>query len=79
MLCKDCINKKCLKLGKPCKEVEQELRKNKIYGSQYIRPELSSKGDRDTHGRLREIPYSNLRKEDKKRIEWKLGTGYWSK
>jgi len=78
MLCASCKDKTCLKSGKPCKSAEEELRKEEIYSSGYIRPELPSNYDRTTWGKLREVPFSNLRKEDKRAVEKKLGKGYWS-
>lgn len=76
MLCEICKDKTCLKTKKPCKKAEKEMRREGVYSREYIRPQLSSQ-KRDL-GHWREIPLSNLRKEDKKRVEKKLGKGYWS-
>jgi len=77
-LCKTCQDRICEKSGRPCKEAEKEMRKEGIYSRDYIRPQLSSNMDRTKWGKIREIPMSNLRKEDKRGVEKELDKGYWS-
>ena len=57
MLCEDCVNKSCLKTGKPCDEVEAYLKSQGIFSREYIRPRVSPKRDKkDGIGKWREIP-----------------------
>ncbi len=48
----------------------------KIYGLKWIRHQMPS--DKKGEGSFREIPFSNLRKEGKRRVEKQIGKGYWS-
>lgn len=77
MLCETCKDKTCLETNKPCKSAEEEMRKEGIYSSGYIRPEMPHNVKREG-GRDREIPFSNLRKEGKRKVNKLLGKGYWS-
>ena len=76
MLCQSCKNHICEELKKPCEALEKEMRKEGIYSKNYIRPQLSSRNRE--RGHWKEIPLSNLRAEDKKRVEKTLAKGYWS-
>ena len=64
MNCEHCQNKKCLKTGKPCEEIEDILRNNKIWGRDWIRPRVSSKRAKREGGKWREIPFSSLNIKD---------------
>jgi hypothetical protein len=59
-VCEKCKRKSCLKVGKPCKKVEKVLKKEKIYGLEYIRPLVSANKRKDGCGRSREIPFSSI-------------------
>jgi len=50
-----------LKSGKPCKEIERQLRKEHIFSRDWIRPRISPKrAEKERLGRWREIPFSML-------------------
>jgi len=59
-ICTDCNDKVCLKSGKPCKEIEELLRQEKIFSRDYIRPKMPGKKRKDW-GKWREIPFSSLK------------------
>ena len=60
MTCTECQNKICLKTGKPCLEMERLMRKEGIYGVNYIRPEIDKKKREKGLSKYREIPFSSL-------------------
>lgn len=66
MNCEDCKDKKCLKTGKPCKAIEEQMRKEGIYSRNYIRPEVSKEKRRDGKGRYREIPFTTVKFDPKR-------------
>lgn len=57
--CEKCKKKECSETGKPCKKIEEALRKEKIYSRDYIRPHLPYRL-RKKFGKWREIPLSSL-------------------
>lgn len=60
--CKECINYDTC--TKPCEAIEETLKEQGIYKSDYIRPERSSKQRKDGKGRWKEVPFSALSRVD---------------
>jgi len=54
-ICEKCKNKTCLKTKKPCEAVEKLLRKEGIFGQDYIR-------------KRRETPFSSLSKDTRNKL-----------
>ena len=57
MTCQECP--KVSTCRKPCKEIEQELRKQGIYSTEYIRPQMPSHLKK-AGNKWREIPFSDV-------------------
>lgn len=60
--CAKCKKQTCIKTGKLCAKIERILRKEKIYGADWIRPKMPS-GKRDK-GEWREVPFSMLNRQN---------------
>jgi hypothetical protein len=58
--CDECTHKKCQETGKPCREVELILRKEGIWRSNWIRPELPKGERKKQYSKWREIPFTDL-------------------
>lgn len=56
--CKQCINHDVCE--EVCPPLEEALREQGVYKSDYIRPQMSSAKRKDGHGRCREIPFSAI-------------------
>lgn len=55
--CEKCKKRECEEMGKPCKVMETYLRDCKIYGAEWIRPQMPS-NQRTSWNRWRELPFS---------------------
>jgi len=71
VFCKTCKRKKCLKTGRLCKKVDDWMRKQKIYSSDYIRPEMSRKRRNSGLGRHREVPFSSIKWDEDRNMPTK--------
>jgi hypothetical protein len=58
--CQECKSKTCLVTGEPCAMVEALLRSDGIYGSDYIRPMISTDRRQEGYSKFREIPFSSI-------------------
>lgn len=69
--CADCVNKACIKSGKPCEKIEKLMSLEGIKSRDWIRPRMNNAltGKKE----WREVPFSSLKNfenwgmEDKKR------------
>ena len=66
MSCENCKNRECEKNGKPCNEVENILKKEKIYRRNWIRRRFNH------GGKIREMPFSALCEEDLKLLDKRI-------
>ena len=71
--CSSCLNKTCIKTGKPCQEIELMMKKEGIYSRDWIRPMRSSALRKDGKYQAKEVPFSSLTSEDKKELRTKYG------
>jgi hypothetical protein len=55
-LCEKCLNKKCLKTGKMCRELHNLLLRSGVKGKHFIRPS-------------KEKPFTNLNRDDYKYLK----------
>ena len=61
MDCQTCTTKTCLNTGKPCRDIELMMKKEGIYGRDWIRPRVSPvKMTKDQMGKWREMPVENI-------------------
>jgi len=60
-ICERCRKKECLDIQRPCKRLEELLRRRGIYSANYIRPKRSTQQAReDNLGQWREINVKNI-------------------
>jgi hypothetical protein len=55
-ICETCTDRTCEKTGRPCKDLEELLRKEGIYRAEWIRPKMSY--FKRQMGEWKEIPFS---------------------